>query len=228
MGEFGQTFQDAIDKAAVVKSYSFVANGGDTLSLRVLGTSGLLRPRARVISRLGIQVCNASNGDPVITISGCALETAGGYLILLDDTFSEKTGDFSLFVQRPNLPGSAIFIDSFDQTKNGTIDTSALGGTYKFLANQNDVAQVRATRTSGQLNPQLRIVNRHGSQVCFANSSGGSTAQINGCILEVAGTHYILIEDESGARLGNYELYLTCTNENCDKEPPPPPPPPPP
>jgi hypothetical protein len=132
---------------------------------------------------------------------------------LMDDTGNTKTGDYMVFLQRFNNPGNAQAI-AFGQTLSAAISTLSEVDAYTFTAALDDRILIRATRTSGTLQPNIGVYNASGELVCSAYT-GGALAQINNCTLRSAGQYTLLMDDTGNTKTGNYTLYLECLNAPC-------------
>ena len=100
---FGETIQCSIDAAAEMDSYSFAANAGDKVLVRVSRTSGDLWPGIRVYSPGpdATKLCDASS-PTTAEIASCTLPSTGTHTILVYDGFNgTHTGDYNLYLTRP-------------------------------------------------------------------------------------------------------------------------------
>jgi hypothetical protein len=136
----------------------FTAALDDRILIRATRTSGTLQPNIGVYNASGALVCSAYTGGIMAEISGCTLRSAGQYTLLMDDTGNTKTGDYMVFLQRFNNPGNAQAI-AFGQTLSAAISTISEVDAYTFTAAVDDRILVRATRTSGTLQPNIGVYN---------------------------------------------------------------------
>jgi len=218
-GGFGQTLFGSIERIADAKTYKFTASVDDTIQIRITRTSETLRPRVRIFYSNGAEVCSANSGNPVTWIDKCKLPSAGTYTMLVDDTFSSATGNYTLYLQRLNNPDSAQPIN-YGQTLESTIERIADAKTYTFVATGGDLVQMTMTRTSDSLRPRIRIFGPTGIEVCSANS-GNPTTQLANCSLVSTGIYTVLVDDTFSSSLGSYTLALQCLNTACAANPPP-------
>jgi hypothetical protein len=74
--------------------------------------------------------------------------------------------------------------------------------------------QLTMTRSSGSLNPRIRIYSPAGAELCSAFSSN-LTAQISTCASPSAGLYTMLADDTFVNCTGSYTLALLCPNQDC-------------
>ncbi len=199
---FGETIRCAIDSPAQMDTYTFAAEAGDEVLVRMSRESGDLRPGIRVYDADGAEVCQAS-GLSTAEIGNCTLEGGGEVSILTFDTGATRTGDYYLYLQRLSRPGRSEPI-GFGQTLRGTITSPAQMDTYTFAAEAGDEVLVRISRESGDLRPGIRVYDADGAEVCQASDL--STAEIGSCTLEGGGEVSILTFDTGATRTGDYYL----------------------
>jgi hypothetical protein len=212
---FGQTVRGSIVTAAQMDTYTFTANAGNEVLVRMTTDDGDLRPGVRVHGPDGAQLCEAS-GISSAEIAACTLEGGGTYAILAFDTAARRTGDYYVYLQRLDNPGDPEPI-AFGQTVPGSIVTAAQMDTYTFTASAGDEVLVRMTTDDGDLRPGVRVYGPDGAQLCEA--SGISSAEIAACTLEGGGTYAILAFDTAARRTGDYYVYLQRLDNPGDPEP---------
>ncbi len=213
---FGQTLSESISPTAQMDTYTFSANAGDKVLVRMSRLSGDLVLQVRLYGPGGTKLCEAYNALPA-EIAACTLPSSGAYSILATDLLGTRTGDYSLYLQRLNNPGGAIPI-AFCQTLTESISPTAQMDTYTFSANAGDKVLVRMSRLSGDLVLQVRLYDPGGTKLCEAYNS--LPAEIASCTLPSTGAYSILASDLLGARSGNYSLYLQRLNGPCSTETP--------
>ncbi len=146
---FGETIQCSIDSSGEVDTYSFSANAGDKVLVRMTGLSGIVWPKISVKGPDETSLCETW-AFSTAEIASCSLGATGDYAILSSNDWEGETGGYSLYVQRLNNPGSSVSI-AFGQTLSASLDSVAEIDTYTFAANAGDrgVAQDdRVTRAS--------------------------------------------------------------------------------
>jgi hypothetical protein len=201
---FGETIQCSIATPGESDSYTFTADAGDTLLVRMSRASGNVWPGIRVF--LGTTLLCEATGLTTTEIPDCSLPGAGTYTIRAYDAFNNTfTGDYYLYLQRLNHPANAIPI-TLGQTISGTIGTPAEEDSYTFTVASNDSVLVRMVRSSGNVWPGIKIFSGI-TQLCQASDL--AIAVITNCILPGAGTYTIQAYDAfDGTFTGDYSLYL--------------------
>ena len=206
---FGETVQCSIDTPGEIDTYTFSATAGDKVLVRMGRPSGNLWPEIIIKDTGGIILCDDYDTITAEIIS-CSLSATGTYSILADDYLEDYTGDYYLYLQRLNNPGSPTAI-AFGQTLPGSITTAAEMDSYTFSATAGDKVLVRMGRSSGNLWPEIRIYGPDGVMVC--DDYDTITAEIASCSLVATGTHTILAYDGiDSAYTGDYYLYLQRLN----------------
>jgi len=203
---FGQTLSGSIVTPAEMDAYTFTANAGDQVLVRMSKSAGTFWPEIRVYSPDGTKLCEAV-GSVTAEIASCPITNTGTYAILADDCYDgTRTGNYDLYLQRLNNPGRPVSI-TFGQTLSGSIVTPAEMDAYTFTASAGDQVLVRMSNSNRHLLAGIRVYGADGTRLCEAY--GSVTAEIASCTLSSAGTYTILTDDYyDGTRTGNYYLYL--------------------
>lgn len=90
---------------------------------------------------------------------------------------------------------------SYGETVMCATDAAGRSDSYTFAAEAGDVIYVRMSRSSGTLFPSVKVYAPDGSPLC--EGRGGSTAEIDGCVLKASGVYTIIAYDyNSGANMG--------------------------
>jgi hypothetical protein len=147
---FGQTLCDAISSPAEIDSYTFLASAGDKVLVRMSRASGSVWAGIKVVSPGGVTLRQVAN-SPTAEIDTLTLPSNGTYTILAFDGFNGTlTGDYCLFLQRLNNPGSAKPIN-FGQTATTSISNPAEMDTYTFSVAAGDRVLLRMSRAAGSV-----------------------------------------------------------------------------
>ncbi|MEW5870510.1 MAG: PPC domain-containing protein [Chloroflexota bacterium] len=207
---FGETIQCSILSAGEIDIYTFTANAGDKVLVRMSKPSGgALVLGTRIYSSGGTKLCEAYNSVPA-EIASCTLPSAGTYSIQAMDMLGTHTGNYYLYLQRLNNPGSTVPI-AFGQTLMGSMISPAQMDTYTFTANAGDKVLVRMSKfLEEDIVLETRVYSPDGTKLCQAYNA--VPAEIASCTLPSAGTYTILATDLLGNRLGDYSLYLQRLN----------------
>jgi hypothetical protein len=212
---FGETIQCSISAAGEIDSYSFNASAGDKILVRMGISSGTFTPDLQLFDPGGTKLCDGSN--PTLfsaEIATCTLSSTGTHTILAYDHDGISTGDYYLYLQRLNDPGSPVAI-SLGQTLSGSIPTPAEMDTYTFTGIAGDKVLVRMGNSSGILDPELRLYGPDGTKLCEAlNAASAYSIEIASCTLTSTGTQAILAYDHNGFKTytGDYSLVLQRLN----------------
>lgn len=203
--DFGETIQCAIDTQQETDQYTFTANKNDQIKVRLVRTSGRLNPALYVAGSEGDKICSAFTSDTTIDLGSCTAPSDDTFTIFVEDTYRANTGSYNLYIQRLNDPGKTQPI-RYGQTLAGSISMLGQTDTYTFTAAAGDQVKIRMTRTSDTLRPRIRVYDQTGTNICTAFSSA-AVAEIGSCSLVDAGAYAMLVDD-TGTRLGNYNLSL--------------------
>lgn len=200
-----------------IDSYTFTANAGDTVYLRVADTettefiNAEFFPSVRLLNPSGVIVTSAA-GALVGDIASFIVES-GTYTVIITDesTGEDATGSYDLyFAKAPGanddgpLPNGGVVSGFIDL---GDIDS------YTFTANAGDTVYLRVadTETTEFINaeffPSVRLLNPSGTLVTSA--AGALVGDIASALVE-SGTYTVIITDESTGEdaTGSYDLYF--------------------
>ncbi len=217
---FGETIHCSITTEGEIDAYTFTASAGDRVLVRLSKTElGNLWPGVIVNGTGGAELCEQNSLDSTTAeIAGCSLPDTGTYTILAHDgLYGSFTGEYHLYLQRLNNPGSPVFI-AFGQTLPASIITSAEMDTYTFSASAGDKVLVRMSKDLlANFWPGIRVYGPDGTKLCELNSSNSTTAEIASCSLPGTGTYTILAYESSyGMYADDYHLYLQRLNNPGD------------
>jgi hypothetical protein len=107
---------------------------------------------------------------------------------------------------------------SYDNTVQGTIGGDVAGGQYTFVGSAGDVISIGMTRDSGDLDPQIILLDADGNEVTRNDDSPGQESRdalIEGFTLPADGTYTIIAtryQENVGLSAGDYSLTLNKTN----------------
>ncbi len=217
---FGETIHCSITAADETDAYTFTANSGDRVLVRMSKTvSGSLWPGVTVYVPGGAILCEKHSTDSTTAeIDGCSISSTGTHTILAGDGLSgETTGEYHLYLQRLNNPGSPVSI-TFGQTLPASIATPAEMDTYTFSAIAGDKVLVRISKVVlANFWPGVRVYAPDGTKLCKQHSTNSTSAEIASCSLPGAGTYTILVYESSyGMYADDYHLYLQRLNNPGD------------
>lgn len=193
------------------KIYTFTVPTTQTVRLYLAATSETFYPRADLYTASGQLVTTISDRSPAnVTLN------SGNYALFVRDGYDRYSGNFVISWQSP-LCATSI---SCGRAVSGTITYQNASNYYVFTVADNDVVTIRASRTSGNIQPQLELYNSSGTRVAsgslVASGSGSydnAEFQINGTL--AAGTYTLLVRDYNGSYTGDYLLYWQRLNNPC-------------
>jgi hypothetical protein len=202
--DFGIVKSGSISVIGEVDMFSFSADIGDTLFIKVSKTNGDLWPRIDLWGTDGKSLKSAYS--PAAAEITQTLTSGGTYTILVDDgTAWGYTGDYNIIIQRLNNPGNGKALQSGVST-SGSIGVIGKVDTYIFTAKSGDTAILKAAKTSGDLWPRIRLYSPNGTMI--KSAYGSADAQISQ-LLTSGGMHVILVDDGTAWRYtGDYNVIL--------------------
>ena len=204
---FGETIHCAITGAGEIDIYSFPGIEGDHIYLRMSSPSGSPWPYVHIHKPDGSYLCGAVNVTGHYTVdTDCTLPVTGTYTVWANDYGGTGEGEYYLYMQRANNPGSPVSMN-FGDTLAGTILTPAQNDTYTFSGTANDRVLVRLTAASYA---QILIYNPDGTILC--SSDGNTSRQDVTCTLPATGTYTILAGAGDGLGTGAYHIFLQRLN----------------
>jgi len=206
--QFGQVVSADIAVLGEEDKYAFEGTAGDQVLLRMSRTSGTLDPQMRVFHADGTAVPNCSASTILVTLElTCVLDGSGPYTLLASDGSGDETGGYALTLQRLNNPANATPI-AIGEILSGTIDPAVELDTYTFTGTAGDRVLLRMSRTSGTLDPQLRVFRADGTAVPNCSASTILVTLEITCALDGSGPYTLLASDGSGDETGGYDLSL--------------------
>ncbi|HXF04496.1 MAG TPA: right-handed parallel beta-helix repeat-containing protein [Blastocatellia bacterium] len=199
---FGQNLTASINVAAELDAYSFMANAGDMVRVRMSRSSGSLNPMIELFDSTGVRLAQVSGFDAAILDK--TLNSSGTYSLLLSDDNGRETGGYGISLQRLNDPVGATPLN-FGQTTTATITAAAEIDAYTFDGRAGQTVTIRMQRTSGSLNPLIELFNAAGTRLQQASAFNDVTLTLT---LPTTGRFTILVSDDNGRETGNYQLSL--------------------
>ncbi len=213
---FGQDVSGSITAPAQTVAYTFSANAGDLVNLKMVTSSGTLIPKIVLNGPTGALVASTYANSPfgcsgtVAALSTILLSTTGTYTVILDDCNATATGNYMFYLQRTNNPGGASTLP-FGQPVMGTISLEAQSNSYTFAGIAGEEVDFTLLATSGTMIPAIAVYNPGGvlNASTYANSPfgcSGSRLELNSVKLPSTGTYTVLVNDCASTDTGNYEL----------------------
>jgi hypothetical protein len=203
---FGTVVQDAIGVLGEEDEFTFVADAGDIVLVRMSRVSGSVRPYVRILTADGTIVCSKHGYGTTAEIYTCHLPDTGTYTLRAADYSGSYTGNYALYLQRLNAPGNVI-PRSYGTTESDSVTTSAMLKSYTFAGATGEAIVVHVATTSGGLDPKVRIYDPTGALQCHSTDVY-TPVLIDNCTLSMDGRHTILVGDDYGTDVGVYNLHL--------------------
>ncbi|MFV9504897.1 MAG: hypothetical protein AB4911_10080 [Oscillochloridaceae bacterium umkhey_bin13] len=202
---FGELFDCAISALGERDSYDFNATTNDSFIIRMLRTSGTLRPQITVRNQNGVVVCTDLTDGALLTLS-CTATSSGAYTLEVNSFTNAATGNYQFYMQRLNGVGNATPL-SFGVLVQASLASAIESNTYSFTASQNDLVRLRLYRTSGTMRPQVRVFNAAGVEQC-GSYAFDALITLENCALDEAGDYSVLIDSQASVGPGNYDLHV--------------------
>ncbi len=207
---FGAVIRDAIGTVAEEDSYTFAADAGDIILVRMSKISGTLKPHVGIVDEGGTELCADYDYYNTAEIAACTMPSTGAYSVRATDHNLVNTGTYGLYIQRLNAPGNTTSF-AYGSTQSGSLTSAALLNTLTIGGNTGDHLVVQATTTSGTVSPKIRVYDPTGTLLC-QNSSTYSPVFIDTCTLLTDGPHTLLVGDNLGTHVGVYNLHVQRLN----------------
>jgi hypothetical protein len=199
---FGETISGTVGAVAEMDAFTFTGVAGGRVVTHMARTSGSFQPEVRVYRPDGILIC--SKIADLLSHQVCNTKTDGVHTVLVGDNGGNETGDYNLYVQRTSDPVNATPLDLGD-TVSGEIGVAAEMDAFTFTGAAGDRVLTRLVRTSGSLEPEVRIYSPDGTYQCSKN---GLLISDSVCTLRLDGVHTLLATDRVGTGTGDYALYI--------------------
>jgi hypothetical protein len=201
--------------------YSFRANQGDIVNIKMIHDSGDLDPYLQVVNSNAFVI--ADNDD--VPGSGLAaelnrlvIETDGTYIIVATrygESAGTSTGRFILTLEEAQGSGlgnsaqTAIPLQ-VGSSKEDTISSDEFERYYVFDARQNDLITARMTRSTGSLDAFLIIADANLQELTSNDDTGSSqNAAIESFVIPADGRYYLIatrLDRSEGTTSGGYKL----------------------
>lgn len=219
---YGDSVYNTITDAAPQVYYTFRAARGDTISLRMQRASGDLDPALLLVNSQAQIIADNddSPGSLDAAINGFVIREAGTYAIIASrfgQAAGRSKGSFVLTLNAgaesglgrniefalPLLPGIPA---------QGEITENRNAQFYQFEGRKDDVITIRMSRTSGELDTFLALLDPSRREIASDDDGGGGqNSLINQYVLPVDGAYTVVatrFERAQGTTIGPYQLQL--------------------
>lgn len=207
--QLGATTTGQLDRSTAVKLYWFNAGAGQTITATVAGEASFT-PIVSLYDNAMQQVARAQDGQPLthtlespgiyfIAVSVPDTGSAGGsFTLQLDAGIASEQGDFETISNGDRLAG--------------TVSEEAPAVTYAFDGSEGDNITITMSRTGGDLDSYLYLLDASGSTLYEDNDSGGDTGDAWITYTLPADGQYLIIatraDQEEGVTTGGFLLEL--------------------
>lgn len=192
-------------------TWTFEANSGDFIHLTMARTSGDLQPQIRLLSPTNDVVGHAATyGESTQVVVQDAPES-GTYRVIVGDYGARYTGDYVLRLAQ--VPPAFVVpqIDEGGALTNGDNQPGEIPlgdlDQWTFNADEGDFIHLTMARTSGNLQPQIRLISPTGDVVGHV-ATYGESAQLVISDAPENGTYRIIVGDYGVRYTGAYVLRL--------------------
>ena len=200
---FGTNYYGSIAMLGAADTYTFIANVGDMIIIRMGKISGTyFESDLRLYSPTGTELISGSKEISY------ALPQNGKYILIAHDSEGDS-GSYNLIAQRVNNPNNSILIE-LGKTISAGISFPGGVNSFTFSALAGDTVLIRMREISGtSFWPEIRLLSPSGTEL--SNDWDDSFAEIT-YLLPNNGDYTILATDYFGIESGSYGIYVQLVN----------------
>ncbi len=194
------TVKGKVKTVAAISCFTFSGKSGDVDYVHVVGVKGALgTPEITLGSPDGSEPC----GSAELGTLECPLTETGAQSLLVYADRGAVTGKYNISIQRLTDPVQCPTLVKHGSSDASSIATIGQVRCFEFAGTDGEKITATLTGVSGTLEPLMDLFNPAGTSVA---AGPGETLSYT---LDSTGTWVILIEDDSGAGLGNFTIALT-------------------
>ena len=205
----GEPVVASVDERGEMDVYSFDAQAGDVVRIRMKQLETALEPRIEVFDSKG-RILVREDSSTVATVS-VQVEASGTFFIILSDQTSNVFGNYGTgsyevsLLRLQDLLSGAVSV-GFEETVAASIDVSGEFDVYSFEAQAGHIVRIRITRDAGSdVRPRVHVFNSDSTLLTSADRG----TQVNlDMRMESSGTFFILMNDQEERRTGGYKVSL--------------------
>ncbi|MFX1501936.1 MAG: hypothetical protein ACFFDH_13315, partial [Promethearchaeota archaeon] len=200
---FGTNYYGSISLLGAADTYTFIANVGDMILVRMGKISGTyFESDLRLYSPTGTELISGSNEISY------ALPQNGKYTLLAHDSEGDS-GSYNLIAQKVNNPNNSILVE-LGKTISAGISFPGGVNSFTFSALAGDTVLIRIREISGtNFYPKIRLFSPSGTEL--SNDWDADFAEIT-YYLPNNGKYTILATDYYGIGSGSYGIYVQLVN----------------
>ncbi len=221
--EAGTTQQDTLTRQATLRYYWFEAQFGDQVTVTP-DPAGDFQPLYVLYSATFNELDRASAAEPL----QASIPESGIYFLSVSLPEPSSTGgDYTFTFDRTINPATAenIIDIAYGETQQGTIDSAISAVTYRFQGSEGDTVTITMSRTDGDLDSYLYLLDETGQLMFEDNDSGGGNGDARITYILPAGGTYLIVATRlgqaQGPTSGSYRLDLQSDALSVGAEAPP-------
>ncbi len=215
--------------------YSFQAQRGDIIDIRMLRDSGNLDAYLQVVDSKAFVVADnddiLGSGSLDAEINGLVIQEAGTYVIVATrygEAAGTSTGRFILSIGEATNSGlgnsaQAAIPILVNEPQEGEINDKEPEKYYTFEAKQNDLFTIRMNRINGSVDSFLVLADANLQEIASDDDSGGGqNSKIEGYLIPQDGTYYVIatrLDRQNGTTAGRYKIELQSLGNAFDGVP---------
>lgn len=224
---YGDAISNTISNSEPELFYSFRAQQGDILNLTMQHLSGDLDPYLQIVQVVDGQPIVLTDSDDGVPgtldaqIEAFIIPQNGTYYIIATrygQVAGTSSGNFLLTLEEAAESGQGISIlAALPLTLNTSVDGSLTNEVferyYRFEATQDDILTLTMSRTEGDLDSYLVLLNANLQEIAFDDDSGEGVqnARIADYRIAATGTYYLRAtryQQAAGITTGRYRLLV--------------------
>ncbi|MCK5126556.1 MAG: T9SS type A sorting domain-containing protein [candidate division Zixibacteria bacterium] len=213
---YGELSENSLSITREIHQYSYAAQAGDRIIIRINRTSGTLEPRLALYSPDGSLVRETGTGAAWAQLLDIYMEHSGTYRFLCMDGSGPGRGDYAVSLQSTNRPANVETI-TFDDVVRDTISMYSQMKAYRFLADAGEAIMVQAISIEGGLDPRIELFDPNGARIGSAVDNYEAVLIVQS--LSTSGYQTVLMSDDRAGELGSYFLLLHRLPLDADENP---------
>ena len=201
----GGRVSGAISTGGEIDSYTFAADAGDHIEIQIADLTGnsYYAPRIELYGPGGGDAIAVATNN-VVARMVLTLEESGTYILLVQDNSGVRTGDYNIYYV--NLP-----VDEHGPLVNGGVVSESIDlgdlDTFSFTADAGDHIEIQIADPTGNsyYAPRIELYGPGGGDAIAVATNNVVARMV--LTLEESGTYILLVQDNSGVRTGDYNIY---------------------
>ncbi|MEZ5358935.1 MAG: FlgD immunoglobulin-like domain containing protein [Candidatus Zixiibacteriota bacterium] len=202
---YGKLSENSITITREIHQYTFSAQDGDRIIVRVNRTSGTLEPRLAIYDPNGGLIAESGVGTSWAQLLDIYIPATGTYDFRVMDGSGPGRGDYAVSLQSTNRPGNVTTI-AFDDVIRDTLEMYSQMNTYRFLADAGESVMLQAIAIEGGVDPRIELFDPLGIRLGSAQDASEAVLIKNS--LSTSGYHTIIVSDDRASETGSYFLVV--------------------